>query len=92
MSKDIDLGHDHVFHPTVYKDDFSGGIIDHKKPDGSDCSGHISFANRAWANAFDNKITTWDLVSEDPLTISPSVLCLTCGDHGFIQEGKWVPA
>lgn len=34
----------------------------------------------------------WDLVSEEPLTLSPSLLCLACGHHGFIRDGKWVPA
>lgn len=28
------------------------------------------------------------LLSADPLTISPSLLC-RCGDHGFIENGKW---
>lgn len=37
----------------------------------------------------------WELVSKDPLTISPSILCVPphgCGIHGFITDGKWVPA
>ena len=33
----------------------------------------------------------WQLVSRDPLTISPSVLCGECKVHGFITDGKWVP-
>lgn len=33
----------------------------------------------------------WQVQSWEPLTISPSVLC-SCGDHGFIREGRWVPA
>lgn len=32
------------------------------------------------------------LVSRDPLTIEGSLLCLTCKTHGFIREGRWVPA
>jgi hypothetical protein len=28
----------------------------------------------------------------DPLTISPSLLCEVCGWHGFVRDGKWVPA
>ena len=35
--------------------------------------------------------TTWTLESMDPLTLSPSLLCV-CGDHGFIREGGWVDA
>lgn len=34
----------------------------------------------------------WDVQSLEPLTISPSLLCRACGHHGFIREGKWVPA
>ena len=33
----------------------------------------------------------WTLVAYDPLTVAPSLLC-ACGDHGFIRDGKWVPA
>jgi hypothetical protein len=31
----------------------------------------------------------WRVESLEPLTLSPSVLC-HCGDHGFIQGGRWV--
>lgn len=34
----------------------------------------------------------WRVESQDPLTLSPSILCRTCGNHGFIREGRWVPA
>jgi hypothetical protein len=34
----------------------------------------------------------WTLESLEPLTIAPSLLCMTCGAHGFIRDGKWVPA
>lgn len=34
----------------------------------------------------------WGVVSEDPLTITPSILCGQCGIHGFWREGKWVSA
>lgn len=33
----------------------------------------------------------WTVESWEPLTLSPSLLC-HCGDHGFIREGRWVPA
>lgn len=36
--------------------------------------------------------TPWTLESWEPLTVSPSLLCMGCGAHGFIREGKWVPA
>lgn len=34
----------------------------------------------------------WQVHSFDPLTVSPSLLCMRCGDHGFIRDGRWVPA
>lgn len=34
----------------------------------------------------------WTLVSEDPLTLAPSLRCTVCGDHGFVRGGTWVPA
>lgn len=30
--------------------------------------------------------------SEHPLTVRGSLICEACGDHGFIREGRWVPA
>lgn len=36
--------------------------------------------------------SNWQIVSNDPLTISPSILCGQCGVHGFFREGKWVSA
>lgn len=32
------------------------------------------------------------LLSEDPLTVSPSILCGDCGLHGFIRDGHWTDA
>lgn len=34
----------------------------------------------------------WTVETEDPLTLSPSILCPECGHHGFIRAGRWVPA
>jgi hypothetical protein len=34
----------------------------------------------------------WTIESEVPLTLSPSILRTNCGCHGFIRQGKWVPA
>ena len=34
----------------------------------------------------------WTVESWNPLTLSPSVLCTLCGNHGFIRESKWVLA
>ena len=36
----------------------------------------------------------WTVVSTDPITITPSILCglPSCRVHGWIREGQWVPA
>lgn len=33
-----------------------------------------------------------ELISEEPLTVMPSLLCSTCQHHGWIRDGKWVAA
>ena len=30
--------------------------------------------------------------NEEPLTISPSILCSDCDTHGYIRQGRWVEA
>jgi len=32
------------------------------------------------------------VVSTDPLTITPSILCEDCGLHGYITDGAWLDA
>lgn len=33
----------------------------------------------------------WNVHQWEPLTLHPSLLCDTCGLHGYIRNGKWVP-
>lgn len=40
----------------------------------------------------ESRLHSWEIGSENPLTISPSLLCTACQKHGFIRDGKWVPA
>jgi hypothetical protein len=35
---------------------------------------------------------TWRVVQQEPLTVQPSINCTACGTHGWITDGKWVPA
>jgi hypothetical protein len=37
-------------------------------------------------------IPPWSLDCRDPITLSPSVQWTCCGLHGFVRNGKWVPA
>ena len=66
----------------------AGAMIGHKKPDDSECWGHVHFDIPAVRQAFPNA-AVWQVASWEPLTISPSVLCTICGDHGFIRNGRW---
>lgn len=68
-----------------------GAIVGHKKPDGSDCKSGISFASVV-QQRIDPNGSKWTVESWEPLTLSPSLLCRACGDHGFIRAGKWVKA
>src|SRR5258708_4643834 len=93
---DIDLGSDHYLSFTRWKPDRAlnpqfahlpdedkiGGIIRHKKPDGSWCEGSIWFDGPVSREVFANH-DRWTVSSWEPLTCEPSFLC-HCGDHGFI--------
>lgn len=93
MTDRIDIGHGHSIEFVKYEADPRTAINDyHLNKDGKECTGFISFKEGAWAKSFDNKITTWDVISLEPLTLFPSILCRACGEHGFIRDGKWVPA
>jgi hypothetical protein len=91
---DLDLGDSHTLTWVQYQgDERTGANVWHLKPDGSECGGWIAFAGGAWAASFaPGAIATWTVESPDPLTLSPSLLCRSCGDHGFIRAGRWVRA
>jgi hypothetical protein len=81
----LDIG-DGVSIELRYADGVLGGVgYRHPAPDGSSCEGYANITGRPFAEG-------WDLVTLEPLTLSPSLLCTLCGHHGFIREGKWVPA
>ena len=64
------------------------GLIEaHRNKQGNWCKGAIHFRGEAH-----NSSPEWDVISMDPLTLAPSLLCRMCGHHGFIQHGRWVPA
>jgi hypothetical protein len=67
-----------------------GAVIEHTAPDGKLCEGCITFDGPVQREVED-KTPKWTVESWEPLTVSPSLLCV-CGDHGFIRNGKWVPA
>jgi hypothetical protein len=64
----------------------------HKNAQGGWCAGWIAFEGKAWARKFTMPITTWKVIKDDPLTLEPSIKCRACGNHGYITNGRWVPA
>lgn len=56
------------------------------------CMGHIYFDVHELPPDIAGESPRWDVESFSPLTLSPSILCRGCGNHGYIREGKWVPA
>lgn len=100
----IDIGHGHFIHWTSYQPDRElnphaahlpdvekfGLLVDHYAPDGRECAGGIYFDGPVHRELYPGK-PGWTVESWEPLTVSPSLLCI-CGDHGFIREGRWVPA
>ncbi len=93
MSDTIDIGDGHTLAFASYQDDpRTGANVIHTRPDGSICQGWISFRGGAWDRAFKGGVPSWDVVEREPLTLSPSILCRACGDHGYVRGGKWVRA
>lgn len=85
-----DLGHGVRIRFTTYQGVRHGLIESHDRPDGGGrCSGAITFAG---APTPQPDRPAWTVESQEPLTLSPSLLCRTCGHHGFIRDGRWVPA
>jgi len=105
MTDRLDLGRGHAIqiaawdpdldlNPTLcrFSDQFpakTSGIVTHDLPGGRECSGAITFDVPLAREFFSGPF--WTVESWEPLTLSPSLLC-HCGDHGFIRDGRWVPA
>lgn len=86
---DRDLNPQHADMPDMER---IGATVAHKRADnGKDCLSAITFDSEVARRVFPAN-TIWQVQSWQPLTISPSLLCRLCGDHGFIREGKWVRA
>ena len=87
----VDIGDDHEVQLREWEGEVAGLQYRHKRPDGTPCEGWIHFKGTKWAEVSGDR-EGWTLHSLDPLTLSPSLLCRACGDHGFIRDGKWVKA
>lgn len=45
-----------------------------------------------WENEPGDTRPLWNLEgsADEHITLTPSIRCGTCGDHGFVRDGKWV--
>lgn len=84
----VDIGHGVEVQRRFMNGVLAGVAYNHRRPDGSECP----VGNGSWIPVSSNPDRhAWTLVAEDPLTLSPSLLCPACQHHGFIQDGRWVP-
>jgi len=82
-----DLGNDHLIRRTVNVAGEQYGFIEaHRDGAVQWCYGGLT------RTGMDVGRPMWDVVQEEPLTLHPSIECTVCGSHGFIREGRWVPA
>jgi hypothetical protein len=63
--------------PGLYGDGMTAGFVPFDTPE---------------ARAVTTDGPKWSVESWDPLTLSPSLACRSCSHHGFIRNGRWVPA
>lgn len=89
----IDLGHGVALEFTSWRDyDKAGYIQTHGRHNGDgQCESGGLFDLPGIRDAFPGR-AVWQVESWEPLTLSPSLLCSVCGNHGFVRNGAWVPA
>ena len=92
MSNVIDVGHGHTLTRLADADGSLYGFVDEHTSlkTGEPCSGSVC-VNPGPDDVKYNR-DVWTMESEEPLSLTPSLLCTTCGEHGFVRDGKWVPA
>lgn len=85
----IDIGSDVKIRFYHFRDGRRGGLFQvHKTEFGENCVGAVPFVVPGVSER-DGSTPMWDVVQEEPLTLSPSISCTSCSRHGFIREGRW---
>ena len=70
----------------------AGLIVAHLHSGGKLCAGAVGIKGRDFIG-YDGNRPLWTLVSEDPLTLTPSIdnsQETGCNLHGFITNGVWI--
>ena len=79
----------HLAHLVRTEGEKIGAIISHKNQQGEVCEGVIVFDLDLTRYGPFKEDPKWVVESWKPLTLSPSLHCPKCGDHGYIKKGKW---
>lgn len=79
----LDADHAYKLVTRVGSDVPIGLIESHRLPDGQWCEGVVHFKGSGEGHP------EWTVIQADPLTLSPSILCRDCGNHGWIEAGRW---
>jgi hypothetical protein len=95
-----DLGDGHSFVWMIDADGEPFGLIEHHPagPDASPgslyCGGYIAWRRPADDSriAVKHQLVAGGRGEEAVLTVAPSLQCRSCPSHGFITNGRWVPA
>lgn len=75
-------------------------VVPHFTRDGLPCGGAYHFNVPGINEAFGGHYELWDYTSLDPLSVTQIMVCRIpadddgriCGDSGYIQNGRWIPA
>lgn len=78
--KTLDLGDGHSVRLFLDEDDNITGFVEsHDTPEGEPCGGMVEIGE-----------DEWKILTPDPLTVHPSIVCDYCDSHGVIYAGIWV--
>lgn len=84
----LDLGHDHFFEAVVGNDGKLAGWL-HTHPDARSHEGMLCQSFCAVRPLNDTPVH--QVLCAEPLTLTPSLKCRTCGAHGEVVNGHWMP-
>jgi hypothetical protein len=64
-----------------------GYEIWHPRKDDPEKQCGVSVATAEWGGDWEVK---WKILQEEPLTLTPSIVCVNCPAHGFVRDGVFV--
>lgn len=82
-----DLGHEHYLRLYTTNGSVTGATLIHR-PGPNGTPGEIWCMSRVEFKP--GNPNGWAVESFEPMTLSPSIQC-SCGDHGYIRGGLWLP-